>query len=29
MLGGTLTQISTSTNILASDLSARLIGEPF
>jgi len=29
MFGGTLTLIGTSTNILASDLSARLIGEPF
>ena len=29
MLGGMLTLIGTSTNILASDVSARLIGEPF
>ncbi|WP_237560594.1 SLC13 family permease [Halostella litorea] len=29
MLGGTLTLIGTSTNILASDVSARLIGHPF
>ena len=29
MLGGTLTLIGTSTNILASDLSARLIDHPF
>mgnify|MGYP000224069880 CR=1 FL=1 len=29
MFGGTLTLIGTSTNILASDLSARLIGHPF
>jgi di/tricarboxylate transporter len=29
MFGGMLTLIGTSTNILASDLSARLIGEPF
>ncbi|MXR51621.1 SLC13 family permease [Halovenus sp. WSH3] len=29
MLGGMLTLIGTSTNILASDLSARLIGRPF
>ncbi len=29
MMGGTLTLIGTSTNILASDVSARLIGEPF
>ncbi len=29
MLGGMLTLIGTSTNILASDVSARLIGRPF
>ncbi len=29
MLGGMLTLIGTSTNILASDISARLIGRPF
>lgn len=29
MLGGTLTLIGTSTNILASEISARLIGHPF
>ena len=29
MMGGTLTLIGTSTNILASDVSARLIGRPF
>ncbi|WP_436902046.1 SLC13 family permease [Halovenus halobia] len=29
MLGGMLTLIGTSTNILASDVSARLIGQPF
>lgn len=29
MLGGMLTLIGTSTNILASDVSARLIGHPF
>ena len=29
MLGGTLTLIGTSTNILASDLSGRLLGQPF
>ncbi|WP_324758882.1 SLC13 family permease [Haloarcula montana] len=29
MLGGTLTLIGTSTNLLASDLSAELLGEPF
>ncbi|WP_375137043.1 SLC13 family permease [Halostella salina] len=29
MLGGTLTLIGTSTNILASDVSDRLIGHPF
>jgi len=29
ILGGTLTVIGTSTNILASDVSARLIGHPF
>jgi len=29
MMGGTLTLIGTSTNILASDVSARLLGHPF
>ena len=29
MLGGTLTVIGTSTNILASDISGRLLGHPF
>ncbi|WP_435068689.1 SLC13 family permease [Haloplanus sp. C73] len=29
MFGGTLTLIGTSTNILASDVSARLLGHPF
>jgi di/tricarboxylate transporter len=29
MMGGTLTLIGTSTNILASDVSERLIGKPF
>jgi di/tricarboxylate transporter len=29
MLGGTLTLIGTATNLLASDLSAELLGEPF
>jgi di/tricarboxylate transporter len=29
MLGGMLTLVGTSTNILASDVSARLLGEPF
>jgi di/tricarboxylate transporter len=28
MLGGTLTLVGTSTNLLASDLAARLVGEP-
>ncbi|MFC6974074.1 SLC13 family permease [Halomicroarcula sp. GCM10025709] len=29
MLGGTLTLVGTATNLLASDLSAQLLGEPF
>ncbi|MDS0222101.1 SLC13 family permease [Haloarcula sp. S1AR25-5A] len=29
MLGGTLTLVGTSTNLLASDLSAQLLGRPF
>ncbi|MDY6818507.1 MAG: SLC13 family permease [Halobacteriales archaeon] len=29
MMGGTLTLLGTSTNILASDVSARLLGHPF